>query len=465
MPTKAMLTINEIFHSIQGESTHTGRPCVFVRLTACDLRCSWCDTPYAFTEGHQDERGRMSVARVRRSAARLVEITGGEPLLQPDVYPLMERLLESGHTVMVETGGHLSIEQVPASVIRIVDVKCPGSGESAKNHWENLALLTPHDEVKFVIRDRADYEYARDVVARHGLAGRCAAVLFSPVHGVLDARDLAAWILDDRLAVRLQLQAHKFIWGATTRRREACTRTTEIAVKRQKAATVESGSLCSAAGWTPTPRARWRARDGYELYALTVRYGQVHAREIDAARDVARILASSGTSSSTSNLAAFGGSALVGDGEIPEGPRARRAPGSRPPTCRRATRSSCRSRSAGPKWSAPDAIVLGVNALDYSGYPDCRPEYLEAFERVAALATKAGVEGRPLKIMAPLLRLSKADIVRQGIALGLDYGLTHSCYDPAPSGLPCGRCDSCRIRARGFDEAGVDDPVRLGGRS
>jgi 7-carboxy-7-deazaguanine synthase len=211
-----MLTINEIFHSIQGESTHTGRPCVFVRLTACDLRCSWCDTPYAFTEGRK-----MSVddvaAQVAAFECPLVEITGGEPLLQPDVYPLMERLLADGHAVMLETGGHISMERVPPAVIRIMDVKCPGSGESARNHWPNLDRLTGQDEVKFVIKDRADYEYARDVVARHGLVDRCRAVLFSPVHNVLASKDLAAWMLADRLAVRLQLQAHKYIWGADVR--------------------------------------------------------------------------------------------------------------------------------------------------------------------------------------------------------------------------------------------------------
>lgn len=211
-----VLTINEIFHSIQGESSHTGRPCVFVRLTACDLRCSWCDTPYAFTEGTK-----MSVEAVVSQVAQygcgLVEITGGEPLLQRDVYPLMQQLLDAGRTVMLETGGHVSIKDVPSGVIRIVDVKCPGSGESARMHWENLELLTPQDEVKFVLRDRTDYEYARDVLVRHGLAARTAAVLFSPVHDVLPAKDLARWILEDRLAVRLQLQAHKFIWSADTR--------------------------------------------------------------------------------------------------------------------------------------------------------------------------------------------------------------------------------------------------------
>jgi 7-carboxy-7-deazaguanine synthase len=211
-----MLTINEIFHSIQGESTHAGRPCVFVRLTACDLRCSWCDTPYAFHEGRKMSVDDV-VARVDAYGCDVVEITGGEPLLQTDVYPLMQRLLDEGRTVMLETGGHLSVERVPEAVIRVIDVKCPGSGESGKNHWANLDRLRPTDEVKFVISDRADYEYARDIIATHRLAGRCAAVLLSPVHGVQNARELAEWILADRLAVRLQLQAHKFIWDPTTR--------------------------------------------------------------------------------------------------------------------------------------------------------------------------------------------------------------------------------------------------------
>jgi 7-carboxy-7-deazaguanine synthase len=211
-----VLTINEIFHSIQGESTHTGRPCVFVRLTACDLRCSWCDTPYAFTEGSKMSIDAV-VSRVEQYGCDLVEITGGEPLLQRDVYPLMRQLLGSGRTVMVETGGHHSIKDVPPEVIRIVDVKCPGSGEAERNHWENLTLLTTRDEVKFVLKDRTDYEFARDIVRRHDLASRTAAVLFSPVHDVLAAKELAAWILEDRLPVRLQLQAHKFIWSPDTR--------------------------------------------------------------------------------------------------------------------------------------------------------------------------------------------------------------------------------------------------------
>lgn len=211
-----MLTINEIFHSIQGESTHSGRPCVFVRLTACDLRCSWCDTPYAFHEG-QKVSVEDVLAKVRAYGCDLVEITGGEPLLQRDVYPLMTELVSQGNEVLLETGGHLSVAGVPEPVVRIVDVKCPGSGESEKMHWANLDALRAKDEVKFVIRDRRDYEYARDVVARYDLIGRVAAVLFSPVHGVLAPAELAAWILDDRLGVRLQLQSHKYIWGADVR--------------------------------------------------------------------------------------------------------------------------------------------------------------------------------------------------------------------------------------------------------
>ena len=211
-----MLTVNEIFYSIQGESTRAGRPCVFVRLTACDLRCNWCDTEYAFHEGRK-----MSIADVMAEVDRhdcaLVEITGGEPLLQEDVYPLMDQLLARGRTVLVETGGHRPITRVPAAVHKIVDIKCPGSGEADKNDWENLARLAPHDEVKFVVRDRADYDFAREVIARHDLASRACAILMSPVHGVLHPRTLSEWMLADHLPARLQLQLHKYIWGPNQR--------------------------------------------------------------------------------------------------------------------------------------------------------------------------------------------------------------------------------------------------------
>jgi 7-carboxy-7-deazaguanine synthase len=211
-----MLTVNEIFHSIQGESTRAGDRCVFVRLTGCDLRCSWCDTPYAFHEGRK-----MSVedvvTAVEGYGCPLVEITGGEPLLQEGVYDLMDRLLAAGHTVMLETGGHRPIDRVPARVVKIVDIKCPGSGEASHNEWGNLDRLAPHDEIKFVLADRADYEFARDVVERRQLASRAAAILFSPVHGALDPKTLSEWVIADRLPVRVQLQLHKFIWSPTTR--------------------------------------------------------------------------------------------------------------------------------------------------------------------------------------------------------------------------------------------------------
>jgi len=189
---------------------------VFVRLTACDLRCTWCDTPYAFTDGRKRTVEDV-VGEVAAFGCPLVELTGGEPLLQEDVYPLMTALLGRGLTVLLETGGHISVERVPDGVVKIVDVKCPGSGESARNHWPNLDLVGQRDEVKFVIQDRADYEFAREVARRHALAERCGAVLFSPVHGVLAPAELAAWVLADRLPVRLQLQVHKYIWGAHAR--------------------------------------------------------------------------------------------------------------------------------------------------------------------------------------------------------------------------------------------------------
>lgn len=211
-----MLTINEIFYSIQGESSFTGKPCVFVRLTGCDLRCRWCDTEYAFTEGEPASVDDV-LERVAAYDCPLVEITGGEPLLQSDAYPLMQRLLDGGKTVLLETGGHIDISEVPREVVKVVDVKCPGSGESARNDWGNLERLAAHDEVKFVIGDRADYEFARDIVREHRLDRRCGAVLLSPVHGELEPAVLSEWILADHLPARVQVQLHKYLWGADTR--------------------------------------------------------------------------------------------------------------------------------------------------------------------------------------------------------------------------------------------------------
>ena len=219
------MQITEIYKSIQGESTHAGLPCVFVRLTGCNLRCSWCDSEYTFTGGH-----RMTVEEIveeveHLSPGGLVEITGGEPMLQErEVVPLMQHLLHDGYTVLLETSGERPLERVPKGVVKIVDVKCPNSGEPDTFHIENLEALDGEDEVKFVLSDRTDYEFARDFVAHHDLAQRVNAVLFSPAfskdsrgardssHCLLDPRELAEWMLADNVSARLGLQIHKFIW-------------------------------------------------------------------------------------------------------------------------------------------------------------------------------------------------------------------------------------------------------------
>lgn len=209
------LRINEVFTSIQGESTLAGKPCVFVRLTACNLRCTYCDTAYAFTEG-TDRSLEETLVEVRSRGFRDVCVTGGEPLLQPEVYLFMSRLLAEGFNVSLETSNSMSIADVPGGVKKILDIKTPGSGESSANLWENLSRLSPGDELKFVLCDRADYEWSRRVLNEHAEVLRHE-VLFSPVHGLLDPKDLAAWILADRLSVRLHLQIHKYIWGSGAR--------------------------------------------------------------------------------------------------------------------------------------------------------------------------------------------------------------------------------------------------------
>jgi 7-carboxy-7-deazaguanine synthase len=210
------LRITEVFHSIQGESTFAGRPSVFVRLTGCDLRCAWCDSTYTFTGGEWRTVDAL-VETVRAYGTPLVCVTGGEPLLQPDVHELIGRLLDSGLTVTLETGGQRDLAPVDPRVHRIVDWKPPGSGEVDRNRWENVPLLGPRDEIKCVLTDRADFEWARDQVTARGVVERVAAIHFSPVHGRLEPAQLAAWILEDRLPVRLQLQLHKYLWGADAR--------------------------------------------------------------------------------------------------------------------------------------------------------------------------------------------------------------------------------------------------------
>lgn len=206
-----MLKVNEIFKSIQGESSYSGLPCIFIRLTGCNLRCVYCDTEYAFYEGKE-----LSVNQIMDAISpyeiKLAEITGGEPLLQDDVYPLMDALIEKGYKVLLETGGSLSIEKVPGPVIKIMDLKCPGSGEASKNNFKNLTLLTRNDEVKFVILDREDYLWSKETLHRHNIPQK-ASVIFSPVYDKLSLKDLAEWVLEDELPVRLQTQLHKIIWG------------------------------------------------------------------------------------------------------------------------------------------------------------------------------------------------------------------------------------------------------------
>ena len=210
------LTINEIYHSIQGESTWAGEPCVFVRLTFCDLRCNYCDTEYAFHEGRKQTLKEILDA-VAAFQCPLVEITGGEPLLQKNVLSLMTMLADAGQTVLLETSGAHDISKVDSRVHRIMDLKTPGSGECARNLFSNIEHLTKRDEVKFVIGSREDYDWSRAQVGRYALTQRCGAVLFSPIFGRIDPREIVEWILADKLPVRFQLQMHKFIWTPTTR--------------------------------------------------------------------------------------------------------------------------------------------------------------------------------------------------------------------------------------------------------
>ena len=210
--TKApTLKINEIYESVQGESSWAGLRCVFVRLTACDLRCTYCDTEYAFYEGKKRAVADV-LAEVLALDCPLVEVTGGEPLLQKNVHPLMTALCDAGRTVLIETSGAHDISVIDPRVHRIMDLKTPGSGEVARNLWSNIPHLAKRDEVKFVIGSREDYEWSREQVRAHDLATRCGGVLFSPIFGRIEPRDIVAWILEDKLPVRFQLQMHKFIW-------------------------------------------------------------------------------------------------------------------------------------------------------------------------------------------------------------------------------------------------------------
>lgn len=213
MATEPTLRVTEIFFSLQGETSRVGLPTVFVRLTGCPLRCRWCDTAYAFTGGTTRKLAEI-IADVLKYPSRRVTVTGGEPLAQADCHLLLTRLADAGCDVSIETSGALDISEVDRRVSRIVDLKPPASGECDRNRLANIGQLTPRDEVKFVIADRGDYEWSREMIACHEIASRCP-VLFSPVHGALEPAELAAWILVDGLEVRLQLQLHKLLWGGS----------------------------------------------------------------------------------------------------------------------------------------------------------------------------------------------------------------------------------------------------------
>ena len=208
------MRITEIFFSIQGESTHAGRPCVFVRTTGCNLRCTWCDSEYTFTGGEKMTLDEV-MDRVRSYGCKLVEVTGGEPLAQQESFELIRRLCDEGFEVLIETSGSIDITPVDRRAKLILDIKCPGSGEAAKNRWENLADLRPHDEIKFVIAGRDDYDWARQVIKDRHLEHHT--LLFSPVWGAMEPKALAEWMLADRVPARFQTQLHKHIWGAEAR--------------------------------------------------------------------------------------------------------------------------------------------------------------------------------------------------------------------------------------------------------
>ena len=211
------MRITEIYQSIQGESSYAGLPCVFVRTTGCDLRCSWCDSEFTFTGGTTMSLDEITSV-VEKYNCELVELTGGEPLLQHDIYELATTLADSGHTVLIETGGHRDISKLDPRVIRIMDLKCPASGECEKNLWSNLEHLRSVDEVKFVIADRGDYEWALKTIREHGLEDRVK-ILMSAAFGLINSNQIVAWMLEDKLRARFQLQLHKYIWPPEARGR------------------------------------------------------------------------------------------------------------------------------------------------------------------------------------------------------------------------------------------------------
>ena len=454
------LIVCEIYNTVQGETTYAGLPCVMVRLAGCNLNCTYCDTPQARSGGRK-----MTIAEIQAEVERfhpfLVEVTGGEPLLQEATPFLLKALLSSGSKVLLETNGSLSIDPVPSGVIKICDIKCPGSGEADSNRWENVELLTDNDQVKFVLCDRADYDWAKDVMRRYDLARF--EILFSPACGTLEPQELASWILEDRLAVRLNTQIHKMLWPegdenpplppspkGSDRPQKKITATGTVPIRSKKAVVLLSGGLDSA---TALALAK---RDGFEIYALTFDYGQRHAVEVDSARKIAEAVGVARHRVIEMDLASLAHSALTTDQEVPKDRE--QIGGDIPPTyvpARNLIFLSC--AAAWAETLKCRDIFIGVSCTDYSGYPDCRGEFIESFQACVNIATKAGVEGDSLEIHAPFLHKTKTEIIKAGLDMGVDYSMTHSCYDPGPDGTPCGRCDSCTLRKRAFEALGLSD--------
>jgi 7-cyano-7-deazaguanine synthase len=454
----ASLFVHEIYNTIQGETTYSGLPCVMVRLAGCNLSCTYCDTPQAKSGGRKMTIGNI-LAEVARFNPFLVEVTGGEPLLQEETPLLLKALLDAGHKVLLETNGSFSLDSVPSGVIKICDIKCPGSGEADRNRWENIALLTDNDQIKFVLCDREDYDWAKNTIQEHGLSRF--ELLLSPVSGTLDPQVLASWILEDRLNVRLQLQLHKIVWpegekksgdisriGNRIRKSRATRGKRILSPETPRAVVLLSGGLDS------TTALALAKKDGFEIYALTFNYGQKHAIEVNRARRIAETLGVVEHRVMDLDLASLAHSALTSDQKVPK--NREQIGGDIPPTyvpARNLIFLSCAAAWAETLQSRN--IFIGISCADYSGYPDCRSEFIESFRTCVNAATKTGVEGNPIKVNAPFLYKTKAEIVKMGLDMNLDYSLTHSCYDPRPDGSPCGGCDSCILRRRAFEELGL----------
>ena len=445
VPKSDRLRVNEIFHSLQGEADAVGYPTVFVRLTGCPLRCRYCDTEYAFHAG--DWLGIEDiVGQVRGYGTQHVCVTGGEPLAQPNCLKLLERLCDHGFEVSLETSGALDIGPVDSRVSRVVDVKTPGSHEAARNRIENFehALAARPAEIRDLLPRGLRLEQgvpAGTWIDRTMPDSVLTQLRASISHGVggLDSGGPAA--------CALPTAASQGIVGRHSRQVSAAA----ASAPSKRAIVLLSGGLDSS-----TVLAMARAR-GFECYALSVSYGQRHGAELKAARRVATALGAREHRVMEVDLAGIGGSALTDAAlAIPESPTA-----GIPITYVPARNTLLLALALG--WAevvgAAD-IFIGVNAVDYSGYPDCRPEFIEGFAHLARLATKAGVEGARFNIQAPLISLSKADIIRAGSELGVDFSMTVSCYQAAADGAACARCDSCRLRAAGFAAAGIPDPTR-----